>query len=289
MAVQPKYHEIAEDLRQRIQSGEYPQGTKLPTEEDLGDSYQASRNTIRQAIERLTREGLVAKRQGQGTFVMVKVDPFVTVLSTKTPGVDGGGREGVTYLSQVTEQHRQPSASKLLVAVQECPAEIAVGLGIHPGDDVISRHQKRFIDDAPWSVQTSFYPYELSAKADRLIKAAEIEEGTVRYLAETWGLDQVGYRDWLRVRPPDIDERQFFRVGPDALMFELYRVAFAHAAAARAQFIRTGVPDGFVPTRVTITVYPADRNMLVSDYGDVPELYEGKMKPPERQQPDYES
>jgi GntR family transcriptional regulator len=105
MADQPKYKEIADDLRQRIRSGEFLQGQKLPTEEDLGDTYEASRNTIRQAVERLSMEGLVAKRQGQGTYVTIKVNPFVTVLSTSTPGIDGGGMEGATYLSQVTGQH----------------------------------------------------------------------------------------------------------------------------------------------------------------------------------------
>lgn len=287
MVDQPKYREIAEDLRRRIRSGEFVQGTKLPAEDHLGDQYEASRNTIRQAVERLTREGLVAKRQGQGTFVTIKVDPFVAVLSTRTPGIDGGGLEGATYLSQVTAQHRQPSASKPKVEVQACPTEIAVGLGIHPGEDVISRHQKRYIDDVPWSLQTSFYPYELRTKADRLLKAADIEEGTVNYLAETWDLDQVGYRDWVRVRPPDSDEQQFFRVGPDELMFEDYRIAFAHAASTSTEFIRIGVPEGFLPTRITVTVYPADRNRLVSNYGEVPVVYEvetGQPRP-EQQQP----
>ena len=82
MADQPKYKEIADHLRQRIRSGEFIQGDKLPTEEDLGDTYEASRNTIRRAVERLAREGLAAKRPGQGTYVAIKVDPFVTVLST---------------------------------------------------------------------------------------------------------------------------------------------------------------------------------------------------------------
>jgi GntR family transcriptional regulator len=275
---QPKYREIADHLRQRIHDGEFTQGDKLPTEEDLGDSYEASRNTVRQAIERLTREGLVAKRQGQGTFVTMKVDPFVTVLSTKTPGIDGGGMEGATYLSQVTEQHREPSSSKPKVEIQACPKEIALRLGLTTDDDVISRHQKRYIDGVPWSLQTSFYPYELASKAERLLKAADIEEGTVRYLSETWDLDQVGYRDWTKKRAPESDEQQFFKLGPDDTLYEVMRTSFAHMASGNKSFPRVGIPDGYLPTRVTVTVYPADRNLLVSDYGDVPELYEVEPK-----------
>lgn len=287
MADQPKYKEIADHLRQRIRSGEFIQGDKLPTEEDLGDTYEASRNTIRRAVERLAREGLAAKRPGQGTYVAIKVDPFVTVLSTRTPGLDGGGMEGATYLSQVTEQHRKPSSSKPKVEIQACPEAIALRLGIKPGDDVISRHQKRYIDDVPWSLQTSFYPYELASKADRLLKAADIEEGTVRYLAETWGLDQIGYRDWTKIRVPDTDEQQFFKLGPDETIFEVFRTAFAHRSDATTTFPRSSVPEGYVPTRITVTVYPADRNLLVSDYGEVPKLYEAesRRKEPNEQGP----
>lgn len=279
-ANQPIYQEIAEDLRSRIQSGEFAQGDKLPTEEDLSDSYRASRNTVRQAIDRLARELLVAKRQGQGTFVTIKVDPFVAVLSTRTPVIDGGGMEGAPYESEVEEQHRVPSASKPKVEIQTCPREIALRLGIKPDDDdVISRHQKRFIDGVPWSLQTSYYPYELASKADRLLKAADIEEGTVSYLSETWGLDQVGYRDWTKKRTPNDEEQQFFKLGPDDTLYEVMRTAFARADSAQELSRREGIPDGYLPTRVTVTVYPADRNLLVSDYGDVPEsLYEVEPK-----------
>jgi hypothetical protein len=77
------------------------------------------------------------------------------------------------------------------------------------------------------------------------------------------------------MRAPDIDEQQFFKPGPDETVFELFRTAVAHASAATtATFPHSGVPEGYVPTRVTVTVYPADRNLLVSDCGDVPELYE---------------
>ena len=56
-------------------------GSRLPTELGLSDAYSASRNTIRDAIKRLTSQGLVETRPGQGTFVTRRIDPFVTVLS----------------------------------------------------------------------------------------------------------------------------------------------------------------------------------------------------------------
>ena len=78
---QPMYRYIADDLRTKINSGELAPNDKLPTEGELSEQYEASRNTVREAIRRLTDEGLLESRPGQGTFVARKVDPFVTVLT----------------------------------------------------------------------------------------------------------------------------------------------------------------------------------------------------------------
>ena len=85
MAARPMYQQIAEDLQAQIESGLLEPGAQLPTELELRDRYNSSRNTIRDAIKRLTSQGLVETRPGQGTFVTRRVDPFVTVL-TGDPG-----------------------------------------------------------------------------------------------------------------------------------------------------------------------------------------------------------
>jgi GntR family transcriptional regulator len=267
---QPMYRHIADDLREQINTGDLKAGGKLPTEDELGETYDASRNTVRGAIKLLVEQNLIETRPGQGTFVRVKIDPFVTVLSTETPGIDGGGTEGATYLSVVTEQHRDPSTTIPKIEVQPCPRHIALRLRIEPGAQVISRHQKRYIDKVPWSMQTSFYPFEWSKKASRLLTAEDIEEGTVKYLAETLELEQVGYRDWMTVRMPDSAEVEFFGIADNQAMSEIFR---------------TGFTDDGTATRVTVTVYPADRNQLVVNSGKVPELYEEDPKPTQDRKP----
>jgi GntR family transcriptional regulator len=253
------YHRIADEIRKRIESGELPRGSQLPTELELREQYEASRNTIRDAIKRLTGQGLVETRQGQGTYVTRDIDPFVTLLSPDPAiGVSGAGEESATYLSRVNEQHRKASASPPKVEVMPCPREIALRLRIRPGDQVISRHQVRNIDGIPWLLQTSFYPMGLfNAGAARLLVAEDIEEGTVKYLAETLELTQVGYRDWVTARAPDGNEQAIFGLTHDAAVFEVFRTAFDQHET---------------PMRVTVTVYPADRNQLVFNFGDVPDL-----------------
>jgi GntR family transcriptional regulator len=256
---QPLYQQIADDLRQKIESGEIARGSQLPTELELCDAYGASRNTIRDAIKRLTGHGLVETRQGQGTYVTRIIDPFVTLRSPDPEvGVSGAGEESATYLSRVNEEHRKALASPPKVEVMPCPREIALRLRITPGDQVISRHQVRYIDEIPWLLQTSFYPLQLLTDgASKLLIAEDIAEGTVRYLAERLQLEQVGFRDWVTARGPDDNEQAFFGLTHDAAVFEVFRIGFDQHQT---------------PMRVTVTVYPVDRNQLVFNFGDVPDL-----------------
>jgi GntR family transcriptional regulator len=249
------YQQIAEDLRTQIESGTLAPGAQLPTELELRDRYASSRNTIRDAIKRLTSQGLVETRPGQGTFVTRMIDPFVTTL-TGDPGSGGGGAEGATYLSEVSESHRRPERSTPKVEIQVPSAEVSRRLRVPPKSQVVSRHESRYIDDIPWSLQTSFYLMEFITRgATRLLMAEDIEEGAVNYLATTVGVKQVGYRDWITARVPDATEQSFFGLAHDATVFEVFR---------------TGFDQGGTPLRVTVTVWPSDRNQFIINVGDVP-------------------
>jgi GntR family transcriptional regulator len=253
----PMYRQIAEELREQIESGGLRPGQQVRTELELREHYGASRNTVRDAIKWLTTLGLVETRPGQGTFVVEKIDPFVTTL-TGDPAASRA--EGVSYLSEVSERNRRPSVSPIQVEIQEANEAVAGGLGIAQGTEVISRHERRFIDTTPWSMQTSYYPMEFADRgAERLRSARNIQEGTVEYLAETLRIKQIGYRDWITVRALNPTEADFFKLPPDGRvqMFEVFTIAF----------------DGNgQPMRLTVTVYPADRNQFIVNVGNVPEL-----------------
>ena len=64
-----RYQEIAADLRDRVADGEFAAAMVLPSEAELGAAYDASRVTIRKALDVLREEGLVDSRQGFGWFV----------------------------------------------------------------------------------------------------------------------------------------------------------------------------------------------------------------------------
>jgi GntR family transcriptional regulator len=253
----PMYRQIAEDLREQIESGDLTPGSQLPTELELRDKYSASRNTVRDAIKWLTNLGLVATRPGQGTFVVEDMDPFVTTLSGD-PKTGFGGGEGTRFLSEVSERNRKPTTSPIQVGIEAASPDVAKNLGRTDGTVVVLRHEKRFIDGVPWSMQTSFYPMEfLQRGADRLTEPFDIPEGAVKYLADTLKIHQVGYRDRVIVRAPDANETDFFRLPPDG-------------RTSIVEISRTAFDGNEAPMRVTVSVYPADRNHFIFDFGQVP-------------------
>lgn len=71
---QPRYLQIALELRQAIASGRYPVGAKLPTEAELCEQFGISRFTAREAVRVLSTAGLVTRRQRVGTVVSALPD-----------------------------------------------------------------------------------------------------------------------------------------------------------------------------------------------------------------------
>lgn len=65
---------IATDIFDRIVSGEYPFGTRIPPERDLAETFGESRATIRQVLDFLESYGIVARRAGSGTFAAYRSD-----------------------------------------------------------------------------------------------------------------------------------------------------------------------------------------------------------------------
>ena len=80
---------------------------------------------------------------------------------------------------------------------------------------------------------------------------------TSKALKKTLHLEQVGYRDWITVRSPKNDEVGFFGLPPDGRVpvFEIFRTAFDQNGK---------------PMRVTVTIFPADRQQFIIDVGNVP-------------------
>lgn len=74
----PRYLQVARELRQDIVDGVYPVGSQLPTEHELCERFSVSRYTVREALRRLRDDHLIESRPRAGTLVVPRTTPGPT-------------------------------------------------------------------------------------------------------------------------------------------------------------------------------------------------------------------
>lgn len=88
----PLYVQIADDLLDRIESGEIRPGDRLPTERKLSEQLNVNRLTVRRAFKLLETQGLLERRQGSGTYLADrKIERQASVLISFTKGMQRRG------------------------------------------------------------------------------------------------------------------------------------------------------------------------------------------------------
>jgi DNA-binding LacI/PurR family transcriptional regulator len=71
----PRYRQVMNVINERIASGEYPIGHKLPPERVLQDTFKLSRMTINRALTEMANQGLIKREVGVGSFVLRNKTP----------------------------------------------------------------------------------------------------------------------------------------------------------------------------------------------------------------------
>ncbi|MEV0279885.1 FCD domain-containing protein [Streptomyces sp. NPDC050610] len=79
--------QVIAGLRTQITSGEWPVGSRIPTEPELVEQLGVARNTVREAVRALAHNGLLDIRQGSGTYV-VATSELAGVMHRRFAGSD---------------------------------------------------------------------------------------------------------------------------------------------------------------------------------------------------------
>lgn len=244
-----KYQQIADRLRDQIDSGVLQPGERLPSEPDLVRQFDASRNTVRLALALLTNQGLVVTRQGLGTFVTEPARPFTALLS-RVP-VQPAVQTRSTVLPEVSRSDTEPETSRQIVEQAPASASVAEKLEITTGVMVVVRRTSGTIGDVPWMMMASYFPLDI-AQGTPLEQAGEIEGGSIKLLADL-GYAQVGFVDEIGARMPNGREFAFFGLGTGTPVVVVNRTAYAQDR----------------PIRMTRYVYRADRVRLTHEVGSI--------------------
>lgn len=154
------HEQAAEYIRARILSGEYAVGSQIPTENELCALLGVSRPTLRQALDTLTREGLIVRIKGKGTFA---VEPKVVHESTRF--VTG-------YRAESEKNHRTVRTRVLYIGQERAAEPVAHALELPLGARVTRlvrlRHLEGYHNNAPVVYTTVYVPHKLFADMDQL-------------------------------------------------------------------------------------------------------------------------
>ena len=146
----PLNRQVENYLRQLVMQERYQKGELLPTEMQLTQELGVARNTVRAAMDKLVREGVVTRKKGVGT--QVNRAPVVTNLSK--------------WRSFATELGDQIHTENRAVSMETVEGELARELDALDGQQVMCLKRLKAAGEEPVALLVSYFPRDLNLDAD---------------------------------------------------------------------------------------------------------------------------
>jgi GntR family transcriptional regulator len=139
----PLYHQIKQDIKEKIETNVWKVGDKLPNEVDLAHDYGVSRLTVRNAITQLVQEGLVKRQQGRGTFVTL-------------PRLESKPQRVTSFFIEMKSKGFDPTSIVLDLKVINCDSITASHLDLKQWEKVVKLQRLRIVNGEPIAYQTNY-------------------------------------------------------------------------------------------------------------------------------------
>ncbi|MGI5285827.1 GntR family transcriptional regulator [Nonomuraea polychroma] len=207
----PKYAQLIAELERRIDSGEYPPGSPLPSEHQLMAEFGMARPTVVKALGVLRDQGWIVTHQGKGRFVRGR------------PAIPTG--QQVRAGRELLDRREAQVSSRLLMAGEtEAPNRIATYLGIKPKSPVVLRRTLVEHDNEPTEISSTWLPLSV-AEGTPLTESAELKQGVRRYVEAAAGTALDHIIEHVTARNPTKEEGTLLDVKNSAALLAVYAVA----------------------------------------------------------------
>jgi GntR family transcriptional regulator len=160
----PRYKQLADIVRGAIEQGLLKDNQALPSERELAEKYEVSRDTVRKAVHYLEERGVIYSDHGRGTFV--------------APAIVRRMSRFIDSFSQDT-QLRGGVPGQRILSIESTAASMGVAglLGVEPGHPLTRVRRVRLIDGSPVGLHDAYFPLPRGAK----LEPAEIEQAQSLY------------------------------------------------------------------------------------------------------------
>jgi GntR family transcriptional regulator len=203
----PLYKQLAQILQQRIKTGIYSGGEKLPSERELSEIFKVSRITVTAAIQELEQNGLVIRKKGKGTFV---TRPRIVGLSSFG-----------SFTSDILQRGMVPSSQIIEISTVLADENLVTHLGLELNEPCIKLSRVRFANETPVAVETTYLPAKLVPGLEK----EDLEKGSLfAVLERRFGLHpswSEGIFEAASARP---DQAQLLKIKPGAPVLLVHRV-----------------------------------------------------------------
>lgn len=213
----PRYVAVYSELRQAILRGEYPPDSFLPTENELVRIFNASKTTIRHAVQLLKEQNMVEVRQGSGTKILPLEQETVRGKKYNIPDADTAVL--VRYLTNGAGEVHNTKA-----VFDECPSgeAAAKALGLAPGDPVFRLQRLQLVDGIPFGYMVNY----LSPRTfPDLLTKGELMTDLYGFLARNYQVKVNAIEESIDVIAAGFMEAQFLQTEIKTPLLLLKRVA----------------------------------------------------------------
>lgn len=207
-----KYVEIAQEIEERIKSGQYKKQTALPDQESLAKEFNVSRLTIQKALDGLDRKGLVYKQSGMGTFVLGDI-PFKDKKDAPVNAFIGLGNQ----------MGKKNIKSQVLHYSVEFPDEtVQEYLAINKAEPVYDIVRLRIYNDQPLTIEHTYMPVKLVSGLTEDVLHSSIYD----YMHESLKLKFGHAYRRIKAVKADKNDEEYLNAKKDDPMLELEQVVW---------------------------------------------------------------
>ncbi|KRN04446.1 GntR family transcriptional regulator [Holzapfeliella floricola] len=144
----PIYIQIHNHIKQKIETGQWQLGQRLPSERNLSETFGVSRMTLRQAISTLAEEGILERRPGSGTYVSSQK------VQEKMTGI-------TSFTDMMKKQGKEPSSQTITYRLTKPSLSEKEKLQLNSDQNVLRMERIRFADGIPISFEVASIPENL--------------------------------------------------------------------------------------------------------------------------------
>lgn len=244
----PKYLTVAEAIRARIESGELPPGSRLPSVSEIAAEWAGSSSVATAAYKLLVEEGLVVSRHGAGHYVRSRDTPELLVRRHRKRAEDSPFAQGAAEQGAVGGWRHESTTA-------QASETVAARLGIQAGDPVMHTSYVYLADDQPVQLAESWEPLALTGQSLVALPEMGPYAGVgVAARMRVLGIEVGEPVEWVRARQATRAEAQLLAMTPPGPVLAIERTYYDQATGR--------------PVETADIVMRGDR--WVAEYGQAP-------------------